>query len=44
MKRILALCVALLLIFALASCGDAGEDDDNVPLNNYYVTYNGVQL
>ena len=44
MKRILALCMALLLIFPLAACGDAGEDDDNVPLNNYYVMYNGVQL
>ena len=44
MKRILALCIVLLLIFSLASCQDGNEDNDNVPLNNYYVTYNGVQL
>ncbi len=43
MKKILALCIALLLIFAMVGCGEV-EDDDNVPLNNYYVTYNGIQL
>ena len=45
MKRILALCTVLLLIFALASCDNADKDDDNVvPLNNYYVVYNGVRI
>ena len=45
MKRILALCTVLLLIFALVACDNADKDDDNVvPLNNYYVVYNGVRI
>ena len=44
MKRILALCTVLLLIFALVACNDADKDDDNVALNNYYITYNGVKV
>ena len=44
MKKILALCIALLLMASMVSCGGEVNDDDNVPLNNYYVMYNGVQL
>ena len=43
MKRILALCMTLLLIFSLAACNDT-DDDDNVELKNYYVNYNGVRV
>ena len=43
MKKFLALTVALLLTFLFVACADT-SDDDNVPLNNYYVVYNGVQL
>ena len=45
MKKILALCIVLLLMLSVVGCGGTPvEDDDNVPLKNYYVNYNGVQL
>ena len=43
MKRILALMMALLLIFSLASCTDKKKDDD-ASGKNYYVTYNGQKV
>lgn len=43
MKRILALCTVLLLIFALVACDDASKDDDNVViLDDHKILYNGV--
>ena len=44
MKKFLALCIALLLMASMVSCGGEVNDDDNVPLKNYYVIYNGTQL
>lgn len=45
MKRILALCIALLLIFAFASCTDKKKDDGaNDSAKNYYITYNGQKI
>ena len=48
MKKILALCMALLLLFSLVACGDKKDDDndaDNTPAaKEYYVMYNGVKL
>ena len=48
MKKILALCVALLLIFSLTACGDKdGDNNDNggtSTVAEYTFTYNGVKL
>ena len=45
MKKILALCIALLLIISMVSCGSVPVDHgDSVPLHNPYIMYNGVQL
>ena len=44
MKRILALCMALLLIFALVACSDKTEENDKEALGNYSITYNGVKV
>ena len=47
MKRILALVLALLLIFALAACSDSsdeGKDENEGNAKNYYVTYNGQKI
>ena len=44
MKKILALCMVLLLIFAMVACSeDTPEGDDALKLN-YFVTYNGARL
>ena len=51
MKKILALCIALLLVFSLASCGGDNDGDDNGSKNEgtttvaeYTFTYNGIEL
>ena len=44
MKKFLALCIALLLVLAMAGCGTTPVDNDNVQLNNYYIMYNGIKL
>ena len=49
MKKILALCIALLLVFSLAACGgdNDGDDANNGGSSNakeYTFTYNGVKI
>lgn len=44
MKKILALCIALLLIFAVVGCGDETPKGDDVLKLNFYVMYKGVQV
>ena len=47
MKKFLALCMALLLLFSLAACGEQKNDDDNGGASSdkeYSVTYNGIDL
>ena len=49
MKRILALCTVLLLIFSLAACSNKKDDGDNGDVNkggssSYSVTYNGQRI
>ena len=43
MKKFLALTVALLLTFLLVACADT-PDDRSVPIKNYSINYNGVQV
>ncbi len=43
MKRILALCIGLLLIFSLAACSGGANGDDNVAvLDDHKILYNGT--
>jgi len=44
MKKILALCIALLLIFAVVGCGDETPKGDDVLKLNFYVMYKGEQV
>ena len=44
MKKILALCIALLLIFAVVGCGDETPKGDDVLRLNFYVMYKGEQV
>ena len=45
MKRILALCTVLLLIFALVACdGKKDDDSDKSGSVDYSITYNGQKV
>lgn len=44
MKRILALMVGVLLIFALVACDGEGDGDVSVTAHEYFVEYNGSKV
>lgn len=44
MKKILALCISLLLILAMVACGEETPSGDDALKLNFFVEYNGVQI
>ncbi len=44
MKKILALFMALLLIFSLAACTDSGDDNNDNLKANFFLMYNGEKI